>query len=253
VAFLVHTGFATAAPMAEGADLVAIAAVIHRHTAQVYGAPGVETPQALRGGRLGIVGPGTLSHLAAHTILRDWGLKPEQDVALLSLRGMPEILTGLLTGAVDAGVLTEPIAFAASKQGLPLIADLRDSPAEYLTTGVFTTREYVRQNRALVLNFLRGYAEGLKRYFDDKPFAIETLRQYVRMDDPVVLDQTYALYAESFFVRIPVPTARGMQHVLDDYAQVNPKAREVDAARLVDASLVQELQREGFFRTLGLE
>ena len=63
----------------------------------------------------------------------------------------------------------------------------------------------------------------------------------------------YALYAEKYFVRVPLPTVRSMQNILDDYAAVNPRAREVDAARLVDASYVQDLQREGFFRSLGWE
>jgi hypothetical protein len=44
-----------------------------------------------------------------------------------------------------------------------------------------------------------------------------------------------------------------MKVILSDHADANPRAREVDPARAVDPSLIQELQREGFFRSLGLE
>ena len=68
-----------------------------------------------------------------------------------------------------------------------------------------------------------------------------------------MLEKTYTLYAEQYFVKVPLPSVQGIQNILDDYAQVNPRAREVDATRLVDPSLVATLQREGFYRALGLE
>jgi ABC-type nitrate/sulfonate/bicarbonate transport system substrate-binding protein len=246
-------GFAVVPSMVEGADLVMISSTIPRQPAQVYGAPAIDSPQALRGQRLAITRPGTLTHFAALLALRDWGLKPEEDVALVSLNEVPAILAGLLGGAADAGILTEPTSFTAAKQGLRLLADLSDSPTEYLTSGLVTTHAFAQQNRPLLLAALKGYLEGMKRYYGDRPLALATLRKYASIEDEEILDQTYGLYADKYFVRVPLPTARSMQNILDDYAAVNPRAREVDAARLVDASFVQELQREGFFRSLGWE
>ncbi|HEY7066144.1 MAG TPA: ABC transporter substrate-binding protein [Chloroflexota bacterium] len=247
------SGFATALSQIEGADLVFFTSAIHRQTATVYGAPGVDTPQAVRGQRLGVTRPGTLTYFAALLALREWGMRPDDDVALVNLNESADILKGLIGGAVDAGVLTDPNSFAAAKLGYPQLADLADVPTEYLHAGMATRGEYARENRSVLLSFLKAYLEGHKRYFDDPALATEVLRKYARIDDPEVLDATYKLYAEKYFVRVPLPTERGMQNILDDYAPINPKAKEIDAARLVDSSLMEQLQHEGFLRSIGLE
>jgi hypothetical protein len=103
------------------------------------------------------------------------------------------------------------------------------------------------------MNFLRGYMEGHKRFFEDRAYSLDVLRKYARIEDPEVLDNTYALYVEKYFVKVPLPTVAGLQNIIDDYAEVNPRAKGIDATPMVDPSLIQDLQREGFFRQLGLE
>ena len=247
------SGYAAVPSMVEGADLVMLTSNVQRQTAQVYSVPAVDSPQALRGKRLGITRPGTLTHFGGLLALREWGLKPDEDVSFVNMNESANILAGLVSGAVDAGVLTDPNTFRAAKEGFRLLADLADFPTEYLATGVTTTHAYARENRPVLLNFIRGFTEGLRRYYDDRALAEDVLRRYVRVDDPEVLAKTYTLYAEKYFVKLPLPNVQGMQNILDDYAVVNPRARELDASRLIDASFVQELQREGFFRSLGLE
>src|SRR5579884_2704038 len=247
------SGFASVPSMVEGADLVMVAATVQRLPAVVYGTPGVETPEALRGKRLGITRPGTLTHFGALVALREWGLRPDQDVTLVSMSENPNILSGLVGGAIDAGVLTEPTGFNAAKLGYPVLMDLAAYPREYIAAGFTTTTAYLQQQRPVLLSILKAFAEGQKRFYEDKPFTLEVIRKYARYDDPEVLEKTYTLYAEQYFVKVPLPSVQGIQNILDDYAQVNPRAREVDATRLVDPSLVATLQREGFYRALGLE
>jgi ABC-type nitrate/sulfonate/bicarbonate transport system substrate-binding protein len=247
-------GGSTAAPaIIEGADLLIILAAVQRLVAEVYSLPAVESPQALRGKRLAISRPGTLTYFGARLALREWGLRPDEDVAIVSLNDGAGILAGMVGGVVDAGVLTEPNTLMARKQGFHLLADLADFPTEYIGAGVVTTRSYAQENRPLLLRFLRGWIEGAKRYFDDKELAIQAVGKYTREADPDVLEKTYENYAERFFVKIPIPTVRMMQNHLADYAETNPRAGEVDASRTVDPTLVEELRREGFFRSLGLE
>jgi NitT/TauT family transport system substrate-binding protein len=247
------SGFASAPSMIEGADFVIVATMIPRHTARIYGAYGVDTPQALRGKRLGVTRLGTLTHFGALLALREWGLEPDKDVALVSLNESANIYAGLASGAVDAGVLTDPHSFAAQKAGYPLLVDLVDWPVDSNSAGFTTTRSFLQQNRPQLMNFLRGYMEGHKRFFEDRAYSLDVLRKYARIEDPEVLDNTYALYVEKYFVKVPLPTVAGLQNIIDDYAEVNPRAKGIDATPMVDPSLIQDLQREGFFRQLGLE
>ena len=253
VPLMALSGFASAPSMIEGADFVIFATMIPRHTARIYGVYGLDTPQALRGKRLGVTRLGTLTHFGALVALREWGLEPDKDVALVSLNESANILQGMISGAVDAGVLTDPNSFAAQKAGYPLLVDLVDWPVDSNSAGFTTTRAFLQQNRPQLVNFLRGYLEGEKRFFEDRAYSLDALRKYARIDDPEVLDSTYALYVEKYFVKVPVPTVAGLQNIFDDYGEVNPRAKGVDATPMVDPSLIQDLQREGFFRQLGLE
>jgi ABC-type nitrate/sulfonate/bicarbonate transport system substrate-binding protein len=174
-------------------------------------------------------------------------------VTIVNLNDYGGLLTGLLSGAADAGLLADPFTFQARKEGQRTIADLGDSPTEYLVAGVTTTHGFLRDQRPTVLAFGKGWAEGTKRYYDDPEFAIDVLRKSTQSDDRAVLEQTYALYAGKHIIKVPLPSIQGMQNVLNDYAETNPRAREVDAARAVEPSLVAELQAQGFYRALGLE
>jgi ABC-type nitrate/sulfonate/bicarbonate transport system substrate-binding protein len=250
---LMALGGTSAVPsMVEGADLVMVLASINRMTLQIYGVPAVESPQALKGKRLAITRPGTLTYFGGRLALRELGLKPDEDVAIVSLNDSAGVLAGVLGGAADAGVMTDPFTLLARKQGLRLLVDLANSPTEYLVAGVTTTHAYVQHDRPTLLSFLKGWVEGTKRYWDDREFAIAALGKYTEIDDREVLAESYDVYA-NYFARVPTPGAQSMQNILTDYADANPKAREVDPARTVDPSLIEELQREGFFRALGLE
>jgi NitT/TauT family transport system substrate-binding protein len=253
VPFMALSGFASAPAIIEGADFVVIATMIARHTARIYGAPGVDTPAALRGKRLGITRIGTLTHFGAMLALRQWGLEPDKDVTLVQLNETSNSFAGMGTGAVDAAVLTDPFSFAAQKAGYPLLIDLVDTPVDYNSSGFTVTRTYLQQNRPVLLNFLRGYLEGHKRFFDDRAYAMDVLQKYARIDDPDVLENTYALYVEKYFVKVPLPSVASLQNIIDDYGEVNPRAKGLDASPYVDPTLIQDLQREGFLRQLGLE
>jgi NitT/TauT family transport system substrate-binding protein len=251
---LMALGGTSAAPaIIEGADLVMVLASSQRLPIQVVATSAIDTPQALRGKRLAITRPGTLTFFGSRLALREWGLKPDEDVTIVNLNDYAGILAGLLGGATDAGLLADPFTFQARKEGLRTIADLGDSPTEYLAAGATTTHGFLRDQRPTVLAFVKGWAEGTKRYFDDPEFAIDVLRKYTQIDDRAVLEQTYALYAGKHIIKVPLPSVQGMQNVLNDYAETNPRARDVDAARAVDPSLVAELQQQGFYRELGFE
>jgi ABC-type nitrate/sulfonate/bicarbonate transport system substrate-binding protein len=253
VPIVAMSGFASAPAIVEGADIAVIAATVQRHTAGIYAVPGVDSPQSMRGKKLGITRPGTLTYFGALVALREWGLRPDEDVILQNFGESSQILTGLLAGVVDAGVLSDPNSFVAAKQGYPELLDLSTVGSEYTNAAYNTTHAFARQNRALVLNFLRGYLEGHKRYFEDGALAKDLMRKYVQIEDQEILDMTYPLYRDRFFQRVPMPTVRGMQNIFDDYAGAQPKAREVDPARAVDTSFMEELRRDGFLRSLGLE
>ena len=49
----------------------------------------------------------------------------------------------------------------------------------------------------------------------------------------------------------PYPWTEGIKTAIDLYAEQNPAAKGVDPERFIDASLMRELDRGGFFATLA--
>ena len=100
-----------------GADTVILAGLINQPLFSVMSVPSVERPHDLKGKRMGITTYGSASDLALRLALRKWGLKAETDVSILQIRGIPEILVALQSGAIDAGVVSPPTNIRAVKAG----------------------------------------------------------------------------------------------------------------------------------------
>ena len=125
-------GTVVAPPVAEGADLVQISSSIHRLPSQIWAVRRSARSSAARQAA-GHHPPGTLTDFSARLALRQAALKPAEDVILATLNDVPSILAGLIADATDAGVLTDPYTFAASKQGLRC-SPISDYPIEYAET-----------------------------------------------------------------------------------------------------------------------
>jgi len=50
--------------------------------------------------------------------------------------------------------------------------------------------------------------------------------------------------------RVPYPTMKGIQLVLDEIGSRNPKAREIAPDSLVDLSYLKEIDNSGFIKAL---
>lgn len=57
-------------------------------------------------------------------------------------------------------------------------------------------------------------------------------------------------YAQDFTEKIPLVRREGVQVVLEQEAEKNPRIKEFTAEQFYDNSLVQELVSEGFYRSL---
>lgn len=50
--------------------------------------------------------------------------------------------------------------------------------------------------------------------------------------------------------RVPYPTVKGIQLVLDEIGQRNPKARDLSPMSLLDLSFLKEIEARGLVRNL---
>ena len=68
--------------------------------------------------------------------------------------------------------------------------------------------------------------------------------------DPEVLDATYTAFVKSVSKK-PYPTLKGIQFLLDEVAAKMPNAKSAKPEQFVDLSLLQQLEKEGFFAEMA--
>jgi ABC-type nitrate/sulfonate/bicarbonate transport system substrate-binding protein len=177
------------------------------------------------------------------------GLKRGTDVAIIQLGGLPEIVTAMEKGAIEAGFASPPNSSRAKRLGMRELFDIDALGLELQQTCITVTTKYLRERRPVVKAFVQAYAEGLHRFHTDRDFSIRVMKKYLRIDEKELLEDAYASYAPRV-QKIPYPTLKGIKFILDEMAERQPQARKTAPESFVDLSVLQEIEQSGFFKQL---
>ena len=170
-----------------------------------------------------------------------------QDVQVAQMGGLGERMVALTSGAVDGAILNVDQVFQAEKLGFQVLIDLRKLPLNYSTQGIVVSKDFLRAQRSAVKRFLRVYIEGIKLFKTDKEFSMETLGRYIKTSDREILSKTYDVYREAWET-VPLVRREGIQQALDSIPEAKNAKLNLDS--LIDNSLIQELEKEGFLKEL---
>src|ERR1043165_3761347 len=91
-----------------GADLVMIANTVNTLVYSVMTRPDVKSPEDLRGKTLGVTRLGGGTDYVVTLLLKKWNFQRGRDVKVFQTGGMPQLLSAVQTGVVDAGVISPP-------------------------------------------------------------------------------------------------------------------------------------------------
>jgi NitT/TauT family transport system substrate-binding protein len=243
------TGVSTSGAILAGADVRIVASSLNRIVGTIYARPEIKSPEDLKGKKIGISRFGALSETGVGLFLERFGLKRGTDVAIIQLGGLPEIITAMEKGSIEAGFASPPNTSRAKRLGMRQLFDIDTLGIELQQTCITTTTRYLRERRPVVKAFVQGYSEGLHRFVTDKGFSLKVLEKYLRVSDKEMLEDTYAFYS-SRVQKIPYPTIKGIKFILDTLAETQPRARNVAPETFVDLSLLQEIDQSGFFKQL---
>jgi len=233
-----------------GADLVMLAGPNHKPGQKIMVKPEIKRREDLKGKKIGITRFGTSDDFLLRHVLGQWNLQPDRDVALIQMGGSPEILAGLAANAIDGGMLSSPLHLQAAKLGFSLLADLSTMGVDYQGAGVVTTKSFIREAPDTMRRYLRAYVEGLHRFKTDKSFSAKVIGKYSRITEPDALEETYQHYAVKVMPRVPYPTIKGIQMVLDEIGTRTPKAKSLAPESFIDVSYLRELEQSGFIKKL---
>jgi NitT/TauT family transport system substrate-binding protein len=200
---------------------------------------------------VGITRYGSSTDYTVRYFLKKSGLEPDRDVKILQMGGQPEILAGVQAGAVQGGIFSSPAEYKARKAGFVQLVDTSKIGLDYPTVSIVSTRSYVKMDPVTVKNFLMGYSEGVSRLFKDKELAMKVIGKYTRTEEREVLAAAYA-YATNFVEKTPKLPYKAIEMILAQAAETDPKAKGRKGEEFIDSTFYNELEQNGFFRSLGL-
>jgi len=215
-------------------DLIPYGVVVHKD---------IRTPADLKGKRIAISRFGGITELAVKLAVEKFGLSAK-DVTMIQAGPDAQRIPAVATGTVAASVLAPPGLFAASAQGLMVLADLSDLGVKYPTSSFFVMRNYLVENRASLKKFLMALTEGLHIYINDKDFSMRVMQKYTKLGEREIASKTQDYYGKKTLL-VPLNDPAAIKEAIPPDKSAGRKPEE-----FYDNSIIQELVKEGFVESL---
>lgn len=232
----------------KGANLALVVGATNRQVFSLMARPEIKKTSDLKGKKIGITRIGSSTHTSALYALNQAGLKPG-DYQILPLVEVPNILTALMAGQIDGGVVSPPTNSRARKAGFNELTNLAKDGPEYVSVGVGTSRAYIKANEDIVRRVVRSYAEAVYVFKTNKSAALRMMQKYLRVKEPDIQEDTYNQFRE-YLESIPFVSRKGLEAILTELAATEPQARQAKAEDFMDMRFMNELEKEGFFKKL---
>jgi len=108
---------------------------------------------------------------------------------------------------------------------------------------VIATRSFIARSRGTVLKFMRSFVRAMQRFKTDKEFSKKVMPKFARLNDEKMLEATWEEYAKRM-QRDPRVSLKGIQSLMERSSDSGKQ--ELKPERIVDSSIVDELERNGF-------
>ncbi len=234
---------------ANGADAVIIAAGSNLPVFSLYAKPDVHSVKDLAGKKIAVTRAGTSTDTMARIILDQYKLTGQADIVPAggTLSG---VLAAVERGVAAAGILAPPATATAQDAGLvELVNGVR--LGILMTMGeIGVTKSYLAHNRDIVLRFMKAYvaAWAFMRNPGNEAGVERAISHYTR-----ATPEQAAVAYRAFFVswrtsEVPYADPAAVRNVLRFSA--NPRVRGVNPNTLIDPSVLDELVRSGYVRSL---
>jgi NitT/TauT family transport system substrate-binding protein len=232
-----------------GGDIVMVAAALNKFPFSFVAQKEIRKPSDLIGKKIGVVNFGGSNELAVNMALKEWNI-PRQSVTVLASGGAPERLAGLSSRVLDATVLSPPETVAATRMGMSFLANLSDLRGSFPMTVITVRRSFLEKNRDTVKRFVRAYSEAIHRFKTDKEQSMAVYAKRLKQQDRQIIEETYQYYAPRFSFP-PRIDRGGIRAALELVSQRDTEAKgEINVEQFIDESVIDELEREGFFKKL---
>src|SRR5688500_13328571 len=158
----------------------------------------------------------------------------------------------LSAGRADATLLTPPAYFRREEAGFKSLGNLADHDDIFAATTYLMKKTTIAASTRLPEQLIKAHAEAIKRFYDDKAFAVKAYQAYDKQTSADV-ERLYDGYAKANVLeRVPYVLAPALQAVIDQQsdAKLLVQMKAFDFHTVIDNSVVARLVKERFFEKL---
>jgi ABC-type nitrate/sulfonate/bicarbonate transport system substrate-binding protein len=206
----------------------------------------------LKGKRIAVGQVGDAPYGYVVALLAKSGLKP-RDVAWVPVgTDVSGRAAALQSGRADATMLTAPAYFKLEDAGFKTLANLAEHDDIFASTGYLMKKSQIQANPKLPELLIKAQAEAIKRFYEDKAFAVKAYMVYDKQPQADV-ERIYDLYAKPMaFERVPYVLAPAVKAVVEQQAdpQIAAQMKAYDFRKVIDNSTVDRLVKEKYFEML---
>jgi ABC-type nitrate/sulfonate/bicarbonate transport system substrate-binding protein len=214
--------YATILPFLTGAasrglPVKILAAVTKSSSYVIISRPEIENVKALRGKKLGINSFGSSADYAAYAAVSRSGMDPNKDLTILPIGGgSPERFAALVSGTVDATVVTSPAEYAAEKQGLRVLISARElgELVRIPITGIGATQKKMEKDSDEIVRLLRALRLSTLYLLQNPEYSVALFQKIMRVE-PALADKLFKLYRDQYNPDLTLPDS-----VIDDLLAV---------------------------------
>jgi ABC-type nitrate/sulfonate/bicarbonate transport system substrate-binding protein len=206
----------------------------------------------LRGKRIGVSAIGDAPHIYTIGLIAKAGLT-QRDVQWVPLGSdVSGRASALLSNRVDATMLTAPVYFKLEQEGFRNLGNISDYDDIYAPSVYLMSKAAIKANPRLPELMIKAHAEAIKRFYDDKQFAMKAYMVYDKQS-PADVERIYTHYAKvNTYERVPYVLTPAVQYILNNLSdpQSATQMRRFDYRTVVDHSYLDRIVKEGFLEKL---
>ena len=236
----------------KGGSLTIVASPYRKSLFALMAGKNIAGVRDLKGKTLGVSQIGDAPYNYAVGLLSKFGLTP-RDVQWVPIgTDVNGRAAALVSGRVDATMITAPVYFKLEERGFKSLANTSDYDDIYAPTVYVFRKATIAANPKLPELLIKAHTEAIKRFYEDKDFALKAYVKYTP-EDLNDLGRVYDRYAKTnTFERVPYVLTPSVQYMIDHAidAQSAAQMKSFDFRTIIDNSYVERLVREGYFEKL---
>ncbi len=231
--------------IANGADLVMAGNLAPVAALKFVVAPSIKTDQDLVGKAVGITRIGSTTHSNSRALFAKIGINPDKDVQYVQLDTSANEAAALISGQIQAALLSPPENTRLEAQGFRTMYDL--SQLNFPASGqlLIMPRAWLNANRDTAQKFVDSIVDARTLVGKDKPTAVASLKKGMKLDDNDAANAVYDYYNASILAKVPYVKPDDIANDLQVIVQATGKLKDADPNKFMDNSLVKSAEDSG--------